>query len=190
MTTSEPGSPSRLYRWGWAFYLLLAIAGGGWLSQQNGGFPWRRLAVPAQAWLDLPLGALAGASLLLAWDLGRRRLRLADELEAQLRTALGGVEASQALALALLSGFAEELFFRGAAQQAWGLLPATILFALLHSGPGAAFRLWTVFAAVAGLLFGALVLWRGNLLAPMVAHGLVNAVNLRRLLTPPPQGDA
>jgi membrane protease YdiL (CAAX protease family) len=40
---------------------------------------------------------------------------------------------------------------------------------------------WTLYAALAGLLFGALLLWRGSLLAPAAAHVLVNAVNLRRL---------
>jgi membrane protease YdiL (CAAX protease family) len=41
--------------------------------------------------------------------------------------------------------------------------------------------MWTVFAALAGLLFGGLMLWRGNLLAPMVGHFVVNAINLRSL---------
>jgi hypothetical protein len=56
-----------------------------------------------------------------------------------------------------------------------------VLFAVLHTGPGLSFRLWTAFAVVAGGLFGGLMLWRGNLLAPIVAHFLVNAVNLSRL---------
>jgi uncharacterized protein len=81
----------------------------------------------------------------------------------------------------VLSGFAEELFFRGAVQGAIGWLPATLAFALLHTGPGRAFRLWTLFALLAGLLFGALMELRGNLLGPVVAHFLVNAVNLWRL---------
>lgn len=83
--------------------------------------------------------------------------------------------------MALLSGFAEELLFRGAIQGSLGIWVATILFALLHSGPGGSFRLWPVFALVAGALFGALVLWRGNLLAAIVAHAVVNAINLGRL---------
>jgi membrane protease YdiL (CAAX protease family) len=66
-------------------------------------------------------------------------------------------------------------------QSAWGWIPATALFALLHSGPGPAFRLWTLFALVAGLLFAALVLWRGNLLPAVVGHVVVNAINLSRL---------
>jgi uncharacterized protein len=83
--------------------------------------------------------------------------------------------------LALLSGFAEELFFRGAVQGSLGLWLGTAIFALVHTGPHRSFRLWTAFAAVAGLLFGGLFAWRGSLLAPIAAHVLVNAVNLREL---------
>ncbi len=81
----------------------------------------------------------------------------------------------------MLSGFAEELFFRGALQGTVGLVGATILFGLLHSGPGKAFRLWTLFALLAGGILGLLMHWRGNLLGPVAGHFLVNAVNLRRL---------
>ena len=34
---------------------------------------------------------------------------------------------------------------------------------------------------LAGLLFGGLMLWRGNLLAPFTGHFVVNAINLRSL---------
>lgn len=85
------------------------------------------------------------------------------------------------MALALLSGFAEELFFRGAVQGSLGLWAGTAIFALVHTGPHRSFRLWTAFAAAAGLLFGVLFAWRGSLLAPIAAHVAVNAVNLREL---------
>jgi uncharacterized protein len=75
-------------------------------------------------------------------------------------------------------------------QGAVGWLAASLLFALLHSGPGRELRLWTLFALCAGLLFGALMLWRGNLLAPVLAHFVVNAVNLYRLRGTPPAGAA
>ena len=85
------------------------------------------------------------------------------------------------IALVLLTPVAEELFFRGAVQTAWGWIPATLLFTLLHAGPGSAYRIWTVFAAIAGLVLAGLMLWRGNLLAPVVTHVVVNGVNLDRL---------
>jgi membrane protease YdiL (CAAX protease family) len=85
----------------------------------------------------------------------------------------------------LLSGIAEEVFFRGAVQAACGFLPATLLFAALHSGRGREMLLWTASALAAGALLGAMMLGRGTLFAPIVCHALVNAVQLRRLLTQP-----
>jgi membrane protease YdiL (CAAX protease family) len=111
----------------------------------------------------------------------RRLSPAAREVENTLAQVLGPLTAAEAVALATLSGFAEELFFRGAMQDAWGFLPATLVFTFLHTGPSRHFRAWTLFAAGAGLLFGGLVLWRGNLLAAVLAHFLVNAINLVRL---------
>jgi hypothetical protein len=103
------------------------------------------------------------------------------ELEDVMRRWFGSVDASQVFVLALISGFSEELFFRGALQSSLGWIWATLIFTLLHSGPGRVFRVWTAFALVAGLLFAALVHYRDNLLAATVAHFLVNWVNLHGL---------
>jgi membrane protease YdiL (CAAX protease family) len=178
--TDEPRGG--LYRLAWAFYLLLAIAGVVWVGWREGTIPLALFVDPGGWWIDLPLGLATGAALLAAWEAGRRLLPAAGEVEEALGSLLVGLQRDEVVALAALSGFAEELFFRGAVQGSWGLLPATILFALLHTGRGGALRLWTVFAAIAGLSLGLLMLWRGNLLAPVTAHFLVNAVNLRRLV--------
>ena len=106
---------------------------------------------------------------------------MARDLERTIASLLDGLSPPDALALALISGFAEELFFRGAVQGSWGIVAATLLFALLHTGPGRPFLLWTAFALIAGAAFGVLAQERGNLLAPITAHVLVNAVNLTRL---------
>jgi membrane protease YdiL (CAAX protease family) len=177
--------PGQLYRLAWVFYLVLAIAGGLWVGGRIGVVPLSFFIDVRHAGLDLGVGLTTGLALLGVWSLGRRRLARARELEEVLARLLGTLTSSEALALALLSGFSEELFFRGAVQGALGWLPASLLFALLHGGPGPSFRLWTLFAAVAGALFGALVLWRGNLCAAIVAHTLVNAVNLLRLARRP-----
>ncbi len=132
-------------------------------------------------WLDLGLGLGAGLLLLGLWAAAERIFPLARDLEARLAQALGPLSSSEAFALALLSGFAEELFFRGAVQGTLGLVAATLLFGLLHSGPGKELRLWTLFALLAGGILGFLMQWRGNLLGPVAGHFLVNAVNLRRL---------
>ena len=172
---------SRIYRIAWALYLVLAVAGAVWMGIDRGGLALGQLITPERWWRDLLWGLGGGAVLLALWEAGRRVLPLARELERAIAEVLAGIEPSEALALALLSGFAEELFFRGAVQGEWGLWIATALFALLHTGPGRPFRLWTAFAAVAGLVFGLLALHTGSLLAPISAHVAVNAINLRRL---------
>jgi membrane protease YdiL (CAAX protease family) len=169
-----------MYRFAWWFYLLLAVAGAIWVGARRRTIP-LALFLDRGRWpLDLALGLGAAVLLVALWRLGRR-LPSARELEASLAVLLGPLDGGDVAGLALLSGFAEELFFRGAVQGAWGWLPATLLFALLHSGPGKAFRLWSLFAVVAGLLFAGLTLWRGNLLPAVVGHVAVNAVNLRGL---------
>lgn len=180
-TSSFPLEPGRLYRLGWGLYLIMALAGGLWIGIREGVIPLALFFDPQGWWMDLLLGLGSGFFLLGIWWGTERWSPLARSLEEQLSVVLGSLGPSDALALALLSGFAEELFFRGAVQGSLGWVAATILFALLHSGPGPAFRLWTAFAALAGVLFGGLMVWRGNLLAPIVGHILVNAVNLRRL---------
>lgn len=181
--TSSPESlgPGQLYRLAWFFYLFLALAGVVWVGFREGTIPLGLFVDPAEWWIDLGIGVAAGASLIGVWRaLGRLSAR-ARELERELGRMLGPLEPAEVVGLALLSGFAEELFFRGAMQGSWGWLPATLIFAAIHSGPGRAYRLWTLFAAIAGLLLAGLMLWRGNLLAPVIAHVVVNGVNLSRL---------
>lgn len=152
-----------------------------WIGLRQGRIESTLFFAPSRWWLDLGAGAGCGLGLLGLWELFGRRLDAARRFEALLRGVLGSLDTSQAVGLALLSGFAEELFFRGAVQGAWGVWWATALFAALHSGRDRGLWVWTVFAAVAGLVFGALQIWTRNLLAPIVAHVVVNAVNLSRL---------
>lgn len=175
------GGASWIYRVAWIFYLVLALAGTLWLGIQEGRIGIGLFIDPESWWVDLGIGLAAGGLLVLVWLGARRVLPMAKKLEVELAELLGPLRTSEVVGLALLSGFAEELFFRGAVQGAWGWIPATVLFALLHAGPGASYRIWTGFAAVAGLTLAGLMIWRGNLLAPVVTHMLVNGINLDRL---------
>ncbi|MCZ6726911.1 MAG: CPBP family intramembrane metalloprotease [Acidobacteria bacterium] len=168
----------RLYSIAWAFYLVLALAGTVWIGWR-GDLGWRLFVDPARWWQDLAAGAGAGLALVGLWVLARRWLAAARRVEVHIAGLLGEISGEEIFALAVISGVGEELFFRGAVQGSWGWLWATALFAVLHTGPGRAFRLWTLFALVAGLVFAGLTLWSGNLLATIVAHSVVNGLNLR-----------
>ena len=99
-----------------------------------------------------------------------------------LAEAVGPVSVPNLVLLALASGLAEEMLFRGALQPRVGLVLASLLFGCVHFVPRREFLPWTVFAILAGLLFGAIFEWTGNLIAPVVAHILVNGVNLPLLM--------
>ena len=179
-----PGDPAgrpSLYRLAWTFYLVLAIAGVIWIGSSQGSIPLALFLDPASWWVDAGLGLAGGLALVTLWDLGRRFVPAMRQLEDLLAGHLGPLDASEAFALALISGFAEEVFFRGAVQTSWGFFWATAIFTLMHSGSERVLRWWTLFAFAAALVFGGLTLYRGSILAAVVAHVVVNAVNLRRL---------
>ena len=87
-----------------------------------------------------------------------------------------------ALLLAMASGIGEEALFRGALQPVAGLLLASLLFGLVHFAPRRGLWPWSLFALAGGLGLGALFDATGNLVAPVVAHATLNAVNLRKLV--------
>jgi CAAX protease family protein len=130
---------------------------------------------------DLGAGLLAGAIVIaVSWEL-TRRTRWGDALARALAALLGPLSLASCVWLAVLSGVAEEAFFRGALQPRLGIVGASLLFGLAHFAPRREFLPWTFFSIAAGLLFGVLFDTTGNLLAPIAAHFLINAVNLRLL---------
>lgn len=171
----------RLYSLAWVFYLLMALAGVAWVGWRGDLGP-AYFVDPRTWWRDLAYGVAGGLALIGAWALARRFFAAARRVEAQIGDLLGDLAADEVFALAVISGVAEEIFFRGGVQGSWGWVWATALFAALHTGPGRHFRMWTLFALLAGLLFAGLTSETGNLLAAIVAHGLVNGVNLRLLV--------
>ena len=186
----NPADRPGVYRLAWTFYLLLAIAGAIWIGSSQGSIPLALFIDTAGWWIDVALGLLGGLALVALWDAGRYFVPAMRQLEEVLAEHIGPLDASETYALALISGFAEELFFRGAVQTSWGLGWATVIFTLMHSGSGRVFRWWTLFAFLAALVFGGLTLYRGNILAAVIAHTVVNAINLRRLAASLDDGSA
>ena len=58
---------------------------------------------------------------------------------------------------------------------------------MLHQLRGRSRIAWWLFATVVGLAFAYLFRFTGSLLGPVVAHAVVNAANLRFLLSHDPQ---
>lgn len=79
------------------------------------------------------------------------------------------------LVIAIISGVAEELFFRGVLQTQYGIWVASLIFGLAHIWRKTAI-LYGIYAAVMGLLFGGMYLWSGSLWVPMIAHIVNNLV--------------
>jgi hypothetical protein len=134
--------------------------------------------------VDIGAGVLAAGIVVLLSRQLTLRTRVGDQLARSLRAVLGPLSLAECWLLALLSGVAEEAFFRGALQPQVGLLAASLLFGAAHFVPRRELIAWTGFSIAAGLLLGWLFDATGNLLAPIVAHAGINGVNLRHLTRP------
>src|SRR5262249_52369698 len=120
-----------------AYTLLaaLAVAWNGWAAR-----PWAYLdpasaAAGVQWEKDLLLGVACAAVAVAVSQVLTTRTRWGAALARELADTLGPLSRAECAALALLSGFAEEAFFRGALQPRIGWLAASVLFGLAHFAP-------------------------------------------------------
>jgi hypothetical protein len=179
----DPGA-TRLLRAGFILYALLFAVSLAWTRCEGRSLVF---ASPEDArlgihWVrDVALGLGVGGALVAASRLLSRATPAGRALEEALAAALGRPGTATCLMLAALSGVAEEAFFRGALQPRVGVVAASLLFGLAHFVPRREFMAWPVFGCAAGLVFGALFVATGNLVAPVLAHCGVNALNLRWL---------
>ena len=87
---------------------------------------------------------------------------------------------TDALAVAVFSGLAEEAFIRAFLQPLVGLLPAAVIFALLHIVPDRRLWMWPVVALGMGLVLG----WSfsfGGYPTAAAAHIVINGLSLVRM---------
>ena len=122
--------------------------------------------------------AVVGLGIVGLCRLGSRIFPAVDRAAVTLGELLGPITWKGALGLALLSGVAEELLFRGALWPHLGIWGTTFLFALVHVVPKKSLVGYPLFALGGGLLLGLLRLSGGNVLPAIVAHFIVNAMNL------------
>lgn len=179
-----------------AFELSLAVVGA--LLAWATGVPLGALLRPAGGWTwaiawgllaTLPLVPLLLAMLRCRWRPIAWLRRLVGRFVRQL---LSGATWWQLLAVSLAAGIGEEVLFRGAIQPLLvrhttpmvGLVIASLLFGAVH----AASCTYFVLAALVGLYFGGLAMWREEIASAMVAHAAYDYLALtaiaRGWLTP------
>ena len=165
----------RFVRFAALFYGALTVAAALWGGLRGFDLPFFGYS----AALSVLLGSLAAVVTvtlgLVAYHLLPVLRELADELAPRL---LDGTDRTSLVLLALFSGIGEETFFRGALQQEFGLVVASLVFGLVHVGPDRRYLVWTAWAVLAGFLFGLLYEVTGGLLAPILAHSAHNAATL------------
>lgn len=150
-------------------------------------FGWTWTTSPAA---DVGLGAAVAAVVCaVSWSFSimthHGRL-LARDLAMVLR----GIPAWGIPLVAASAGVAEEAVFRGAlwtvletsAGPAAAFLLTSVTFGAAHGLFSRRLVAWSVFALLSGLLLGLLRILTGGLLAPVVAHVLVDAVNMPVIL--------
>ena len=126
-------------------------------------------------------GLAAGLLLVFASRMALYRFDWARALHREMRHMLFPLAEAEIVVLAAASSVGEEMFFRGALLPVVGVLASSAMFALLHIGPKARHLPWTVSSFGAGLLFGGMFVWTGDLTGPVLAHFLINFLNLRHV---------
>jgi membrane protease YdiL (CAAX protease family) len=164
------------------FYLPMLAIALVWSALADDALPY---ASPEAAragvdWLRDPAAGAAAAALAIALSQWLTRgTQWGERMGCFLGHVLGRLDWRRCLLLAALSGVAEETLFRGMLQPRIGLVAASLLFGLVHFVPRRELLPWTLMSIAAGFLLGWLFDATGNLIAPVVAHAGINAVNLR-----------
>jgi membrane protease YdiL (CAAX protease family) len=143
------------------------------------------------AWLDLgPLAAHAYGGLLgltLGLLVARftpaavNRWTWAKQLHAELSPFARGLSAGTVIMVAVLSALGEELLFRALLMPMVGLVAQAALFGLAHQLPGRSRWIWVLWASIMGLVLGVLHRTTGSILGPILAHAVINGLNLRHM---------
>ncbi len=173
---------SRLVRLAVPFYLIMAGVAWLWRALVRGEPIFSAPGVePAAIWpLDEAIGAGAalGLAVVAASAVWTRWLPSGEAVSRYLGQAIGRIGLGATTLLAVVSGLGEEMLFRGALQPEIGLVLASIGFGLAHLVPRWPIVLWSLYAIVIGFVFGWAFEASGSLWVPVVAHAVVNGINL------------
>jgi len=182
-----------MLRWGAAAYALpgvlaLVVAD---LWRNGSAFvhpePWLVLDAPVRHLLSALLGLAFGALVVAATRGAVARFRWAQGLHAALRPFARGMSPLTIVVVAGLSSFGEEMFFRGLLAPGIGIIPQALLFGAAHQITGSSRWVWVAWATVVGLSLGVMFQLTGSLFGPLLAHAMVNALNLAYLKSHDPE---
>lgn len=129
-----------------------------------------------------PLGLALGLAVVWFCRVAASLWQWAQILNRSFRDVLGPLTSRDIWLLAATSSIGEEMLFRGALTPWLGVWLQAAVFALLHIGPGRKFVPWTIFAALLGVVLGYLTMATGNLAGVIIAHFVINALNLRFIM--------
>jgi len=135
-------------------------------------------------------GAGCGLGVVLVDALLERLLTTFREMSRAFARLLGAITPLEAVVYAVFSAVGEEIAFRGVLQPWLGIVPASVLFGLLHIAPDRRLWLWPLLAMAMGFAFGGLFEYTGDVLAPILAHFTINYFGFMRLSRERPHGPA
>ncbi len=163
------------------FYTALLLGGFFWHAvSQDSNDIWR--LDPNQGWVALLLTPLWGVGFgLITVQVFRAlelRMRWLSELHGEFQGMFGRPHPRELFLLAAASAVGEEILFRGAMMDAWGLWVSSAVFALLHIPQRRALWPWTMSSFVLGLALGVMTELTGNLGAAIAAHFTINLLNM------------
>jgi membrane protease YdiL (CAAX protease family) len=156
---------------------LVAVAIGAWRGRANVyELPGSRSLV----WLMAGpfVGLLFGLAMVFLSRLAVHSLEWARVLHREFHAVVHELNAREIFILAAASSVGEEMLFRGALVPMMGLFWSSALFAAMHMRAQWRFLPWTIMSFIMGLAMGLLFQKLGNLGAPIVAHFVINFLNL------------
>ena len=164
-------------------YVLLALLGilGIILFQVRTGVGMAETFRIGALWETIIWGVGCATCVIILSLIGSKALGFMESLENEFRVILGDLKPYEILVIALASGIAEEIFFRGAFQPLLGLVATSLIFGLAHFPVNKRLIPWTIFAIGMGFLLGALYIKTGNVVTPIITHVLINLINLFRI---------
>jgi membrane protease YdiL (CAAX protease family) len=177
LTPAPPGQEARsILRPAVTFYGVVALFAVGLATFNGEVHSLLGERAPNVVWILV--GVAAGLGVVALCHVGRKTIPALDRAADMLIDVLGPISTETAVILALVSGVAEELLFRGALWPIAGFFGTTVLFAVAHVVPRKGLIGYPLFAGAVGLLLAVLREASGSVLPPILAHTTVNALNL------------